>query len=81
MIYNLKGKDSDRIKFNRKLFRYNVQSHNGRYKKLTKGILEKYEKPIRSVVIFERKYLNKVRRLVDSIIADYSLYEIKEKIK
>lgn len=79
MIYNIpEGDDTTRIAFNRKLFSYNVQSHSGKYKRKSKGILLKYEKPIRSCVIFENKYLNDVKKLCRSLKIQSIFYQIKE---
>ncbi len=81
MIYNLNGKDSSRISFNRKLFNYRLQSHKGKYQTTSKGILKNHEKPIRSVIIFENKYLNKVRKLLNEYKIFYKLYQIQREIK
>ena len=81
MIYDLKGRDSERIRFNRRLFQYKVQSHKGRYKSTSKGILKKYKKPIRSVVVFNKKDLTKVKKLVQEFNVDHKLYEINKEIK
>jgi len=64
MIYEIpEGNSVLRIQFNRKLFEYNVQTNGGRSKTKTKGILSRYEKPVRSCVIFEKIYLEKVKKL------------------
>ena len=81
MIYNLNGKDSSRIRFNRKLFNYKLQSHKGKYQTTSKGILKNYEKPIRSIIIFENKYLNKVRKLLNEYKIFHKLYQIQREIK
>lgn len=81
MIYNLNGKDSSRIRFNRKLFNYKMQSHKGKYHATSNGILKNYEKPIRSVVIFDNKYLNKVRKLLNEHKIFHKLYQIQRQIK
>ena len=81
MIYNLKGRDSERIRFNRRLFQYKIQSHKGRYKSTSKGVLKEYEKPIRSVVVFDKKDLAKVKKAVQEFKVDYKLYEINKEIK
>ena len=81
MIYNLDGKDSNRIRFNRKLFNYKLQSHKGKYQTVSRGILKKYQKPTRSVVIFEKKYLNKVRKLLDEYGITSKVYQIQKEIK
>ncbi len=81
MIYNLKGNDSERISFNRKLFQYKLQSHKGKYKTVSKGALKKYEKPVRSVVIFNKKDIAKVKKLIDEWKIDSKLYEIYKEIK
>ena len=81
MIYDLKGKDSERIQLNRGLFCYRIQSHHGKYKRVSKGILKIYEKPVRSVVIFGKDYLGKVKRLMSSFKAKCKFYEIFREIK
>jgi len=81
MIYDLKGKDSERIKINRKLFQYKIQSHKGKYQKTTKGILTNYEKPTRSVVIFNKTKLSPVKKLIEENKIKHKLYEITQEIK
>lgn len=81
MIYNLKGNDSERISFNRKLFQYNIQSHKGKYKKTSKGVLKVYEKPVRSVVIFNKEDTIQVMKVIDKFDVDHRLYEIHKEIK
>ena len=81
MIYNFRGENSERIKFNRKLFQYKIQSHKGKYQTVSKGILKKCEKPVRSVVIFDREYLNKVKQIMNKSKAKYNLYEVSRKLK
>ena len=79
MIYSIpKGNDVTRIAFNRKLFNYNLQTHKGRYKSTTKGILEEFEKPIRSCVIFQEKNLSKVKNLCEQFKIIAHFYEIKK---
>ena len=80
MIYNMKGNDSERISFNRKLFQYNIQSHKGKYKTVSKGALKKYEKPVRSVVIFYKEDITKVMKLIDEWKIECKLYEIYKEI-
>lgn len=81
MIYDLKGKDSERIKINRKLFQYKIQSHKGKYQKMTKGILTNYEKPTRSVVIFDKTKLLQVKKLIEENKIKHILYEITQELK
>lgn len=81
MIYNLKGKDSERIKINRKLFQYKIQSHKGKYKRTTKGILTNYEKPTRSVVIFNKAKLPQVKKLLETNKIQHRLYKIIQIVK
>lgn len=79
MIYHIpKGNASTRISFNRKLFCYRVQSNSGKFDKKTEGILKKYEKPIRSTIIFEKNKYSKVRKLCDEYKIKSRFYEIKE---
>ena len=79
MIYSIpEGKDALRITFNRKLFNYNLQSHEGKYKKKSQGILTDYEKPLRSVVIFDKNKLTAVKALCFQLSIDAKFYIIKE---
>jgi hypothetical protein len=79
MIYSIpEGDDITRIAFNRKLFSYNVQTHSGRYKRKSNGILSIYQKPVRSCVIFEDKHLNNVKKLCKSLKIKSVFYQIKE---
>ena len=79
MIYSIpKGNDALRITFNRKLFNYNIQSHEGKYKKKSQGILSDYEKPLRSVVIFDQTKLIKVKTLCSQLSIDAKFYHITE---
>lgn len=80
MIYNLNGKDSERIKLNRRLFQYKTQSHKGKYETISNGILKEYEKPVRSVVIFDKTILNKVKKIVAESKIACRLYEISDEI-
>jgi len=81
MIYDLKGKDSQRIMFNRALFQYNLQSHKGKYKTKSKGILKDYSKLVRSVVIFNKEDLINVKKLLNKYKIYYKLFEIHKEIK
>jgi len=78
LIYNFKGNDSERIKFNRKLLNYNTQSHKGKYKKKTEGILKQYQRPARSLIIFQKNDLEKIKKILTEFKIDYTLYEIKQ---
>lgn len=78
MIYSIpKGDSILRINFNRKLFAYNVQSHKGKYQRKTKGILSKIEKPTKSCVIFDKKYVQDVKDLCNDLKINFKLYLIK----
>jgi len=78
MIYSIpKGDSIIRINFNRKLFDYNVQSHRGKYKRKTKGILSKVDKPAKSCVIFDRRCLKDVKKLCEEFKIDFKLYLVK----
>ena len=79
MTYSIpSGNDSLRIRFNRELFQYKIQSHSGKYSQKSQGILREYEKIIKSVIIFDKKYLSNVKEIVIKydIIARY--FEVKE---
>jgi hypothetical protein len=79
MIYNIpKGDDIIRITFNRQLFKYNIQSHKGKYANKSNGILLKYEKPVRSCVIFEKEKLEEVKRLCQKLSIKSKFYQIKD---
>lgn len=81
MVYDLKGKDSKRIQLNRGLFCYKIQSHHGKYKRISNGILKIYEKPVRAVVIFSKGYLNKVKKLMMHFKTKCKFYEISRELK
>ncbi len=77
MIYQIpQGNAIKRITFNRKLFAYNIQSHKGKYKNKTNGILEEYEKPTRSCVIFTSEHTPKVKELCKELAIPIKLYKI-----
>lgn len=79
MIYSIPdGNAVKRIAFNRRLIDYNIQTHNGKYKGKTKGILKEYEKPIRSCIIFSKKYLSQVKELCKELEIPTKFYEIKK---
>lgn len=77
MIYSI-GEDAKRISFNRKLFSYKIQSHAGKYKYKSKGILTQYEKPLRSVVIFDKGKLPETKKLCKKFNVEVKFYEIIE---
>ncbi len=78
MIYNIpKGDAATRIAFNRKLFNYNIQTHKGKYKRQTKGILEQYEKPIRSCIIFSHNKYAEVKKLCEEFKIKTNFYKIE----
>lgn len=77
MIYSV-GKDAKRIAFNRKLFSYKIQSHAGKYKYQSKGILTQYEKPLRSVVIFDKGKLLETKKLCKKLNIEAKFYNIME---
>lgn len=73
MIYAIpKGDSSVRISFNRKLFNYKRQSHKGKYKKRTKGVLKSFERPTKSCIIFDEEYLLEV----NSICEQFKIHRI-----
>lgn len=79
MIYSIpNGNHSTRISFNRELFDYRIQSNNGKYDKKTEGVLKKYEKPVRSTVIFEKNKLEKVKKICTKFEIISKFYTIKE---
>lgn len=73
MVYAIpKGNSSVRISFNRKLFNYKRQSHKGKYKKKTEGVLKEFERPTKSCIIFDEEYLLNV----DSICEQFKIRRI-----
>ena len=77
MIYQIPEGDAiKRITFNRKVFAYNLQSHNGKYKRKSQGLLTEYEKPIRSCIIFEHKYILEIRKICEKLAISFKIYEI-----
>lgn len=77
MIYSI-GDDIRRIQLNRKLFSYKTTSHSGKYVSKTKGILTNYQKPLRSIVIFDKNKLNQVKRLCNELQIQVTFYSISE---
>jgi len=66
MIYAIpKGDSSVRISFNRKLFNYRIQSHKGKYKNKTKGVLKEFERPTKSCIVFDEEYLFSVNSVCE----------------
>ena len=79
MIYSIpEGNSSIRISFNRRLFNYNIQTHKGKYKKKTQGILQEFERPIKSCIIFDKKLLSSVKQLCDEFSIKYTFYKISK---
>jgi len=81
MIYDLRGDDIERIGFNRKLFQYSIQSHKGRYKTKSKGVLKDYIKLARSVVMFSLSDIALVKSILKQSKAKYKLYEVHKELK
>ncbi len=76
ICYKFKGMSkSDRVKFLRALFGYNEQSHKGKYHYRTEGALEKYEKPIRSVIITNKKEFKKAVKILKQFNAELFTYK------
>ncbi len=79
MIYHIPdGNASIRISFNRRLLCYRVQSNSGKFDKKTQGILKKYEKPVRSTLIFNNNKYEDVKKLCVDFKIKSKFYEIKE---
>lgn len=77
MIYAIpKGNSSIRISFNRKLFNYKRQSHKGKYKKKTEGVLKKFERPTKSCIIFDEEYLLSVNNICEQFKISRIFYDI-----
>lgn len=80
MIYFIeKGNSAARFGFNRALFPYNIQSHSGKYCRKSNGILKKYEKITRSVILFEERYYNSVKDLVSKFKVSARFFTVEEK--
>ncbi len=79
MIYNIpNGNATIRISFNRKLFCYRVQSNLGKFDKKTKGILDKYRKPVRSTLIFNKNKYEDVKKLCKEFSIKSEFYHIRK---
>lgn len=77
MIYHIpQGDASIRISFNRKLFCYRVQSNSGKFDQITEGILKKFEKPVRSTVIFNKSHLKKIQKLCAEFNIQAEFYKV-----
>ncbi len=77
MIYAIpKGDSSVRISFNRKLFNYKIQSHKGKYKKKTEGVLKEFERPTKSRIIFDEEYLLNVNSICEQFKIRRIFYNI-----
>lgn len=77
MLYSI-GNDVKRIQFNRKLFSYKTKTQGGKYSSTTKGILDKYEKPMRSVILFEITKLKHVKELCKKDKISAIFYRVSE---
>lgn len=81
MIYHIpEGNASKRISFNRKLFHYRMQGNSGKYDKKTTGVLIEYEKPVRSCVVFDKKFLSQVKNVCSEFDVKNTIYEINRKL-
>lgn len=66
----------DRVKFTREMFGSDVQSHRGKYKYKTRGALQDYEKPVRSVVIVPEEERIKAKNILNKYHAEVFIYKI-----
>ena len=81
MIYAIpNGDDKLRIKFNRELFNYSIQSHKGKYKSKSKGILNNYEKLTKSCILFDHHKLNEIKNLCAKLNINTRFFEINKPI-
>ena len=73
-----KMKLSNRNKFKRKLFGSEEKTHMGKYINTTKGYLtgKKYEKPVRSVIVINKKYKSKIIQILKEFNAEIIIYEV-----
>ncbi len=67
-----------RKQFDRKLFGTVEKTHRGKYETKIKGILtnKEYRKPVKSVIIVDKKYLKKITTVLDEFSANREIYEI-----
>ena len=81
ICYTFKGmKLSERNKFRRKLFGTIEKTHSGKYTAITKGFLsdKNYEKPVRSVVIVQKKDKTGVIKILKMYNAKIKIFNIQE---
>lgn len=69
-----------RRQFDRKLFGSEEKTHHGKYTTLFKGYLssKEYERPVRSVIIVEEKYLNDILTILKEFGAQTKIFRILE---
>jgi hypothetical protein len=82
ICYKFKNmKLKDRSKFKRKLYGSIEKTHGGKYITKIQGILSNkdYEKPVRSVIIIDKKDQNEVIKLLKEFNAEIKIFTIKEK--
>lgn len=79
MVYFIeKGNSAARFGFNRAIFPYNIQSHSGKYCRKSNGLLKKYEKITKSVILFEEKYYESLKELVIKFKVDARFFKVEE---
>ncbi|MDI6738270.1 MAG: hypothetical protein QME12_07210, partial [Nanoarchaeota archaeon] len=62
----------------RKMFGTIEKTHQGKYKNEIKGLLtdKEFKRPVRSVIIFNEEYKNKVLRLLKEFSAKIEIYKV-----
>ncbi len=78
LIYAIPNADKKlRVQFCRRLYDYKVDSHKGRYSTTTRGILDKFERPTRSCIIFEKSKMKKIKELCDEFKIQVMFYKVE----
>lgn len=69
-----------RKQFHRKLFGTKEKTHRGKYTAVTQGFLsdKKFEKPIRSVIIIEKKHLDNILKILRQFGGNFRIFKIDE---
>ena len=79
--YSLKNlNNSARSSFNRELYGYLDKSNRGKYLYKRKGILSyiPYTKLTKSVLIINKKYLNRIKTIFKKYRINYKLFQLKK---
>lgn len=79
IFYTFNKLDSvKRKQFDRQLFGTTEKTHKGKYSTTIKGILTDipYKKPVKSAIIIETKYVNKIEEIVKKFGGKCELFKI-----